>query len=143
MTNLNQVPIRGFRRRKNKWLWITGIFLFILVCLYILGPKPSKPDFSELNIPQYSSDLKSLEDSLKNAESSLPLKSDNEARIVWAKPYQQTEYSIVYLHGNGASQEEGDPIHEALAFRYGCNLFLARLADHGLQGDDPMLNINA
>src|SRR5687768_5699067 len=50
---------------------------------------------------------------------------------------------MVYLHGNGASQEEGDPIHEALAFRYGCNLFLARLADHGLQDDDPMLNINA
>jgi pimeloyl-ACP methyl ester carboxylesterase len=62
---------------------------------------------------------------------------------VWAKPYERTPYSIVYLHGNGASQEEGDPVHEALAHQYGCNLFLARLADHGLNVEEPMLDIDA
>ena len=143
MANLKKVPFRGFRGKKNKWLWIISILFFIQLLHYIIGPKPSKPDFDDLIIRSYSDDLKSLDDSIKRSETSLPLKEDNEARIVWAKPYQPTEYSIVYLHGNGASQEEGDPIHEALAFRYGCNLFLARLADHGLQSDDPMLNINA
>jgi pimeloyl-ACP methyl ester carboxylesterase len=49
---------------------------------------------------------------------------------------------MVYLHGNIASQEEGDPIHEALADRYGCNLYLARLEDHGLVTENPMKDID-
>src|SRR5688500_17027647 len=129
--------------KKQRWLLILPVALLIIITLFLIGPRPGKPDFSSLSVPVYSTDLKGVEDSLINAESSLPLKKDNEARIVWFKPYVKTEYAMVYLHGNGASQEEGDPIHEALAYRYGCNLFLARLADHGLQGSDPMLNINA
>jgi pimeloyl-ACP methyl ester carboxylesterase len=71
------------------------------------------------------------------------LKPDNHARIIWAQDHLPTEYSMVYLHGNVASQEEGDPIHEALAHRYGCNLFLARLAKHGKMGEEPMKDIEA
>lgn len=129
--------------KRKKWPLITLIFIAVLSVVYFLGPKPSKPDYSSLHLPKYNSDLHALEDSLNKAETSLPLKDDNQARIVWETPYVKTPYSIVYLHGNGASQEEGDPIHEAIAHRYGCNLFLSRLADHGLKGDDPMLHINA
>lgn len=125
-----------------------GILIFfslivILVLAFLLGPKPDKPDYSKLSIPQYSNDLKSVEDSIRLSESTFQIKADNESRIVWFKPYEKTEYSIVYLHGNAASHEEGDPIHEALAHRYGCNLFLARLSDHGLLSEEPMLDINA
>lgn len=130
------------KRRKFIFSILAGVII-VFCLLYWLGPRPVSPDYSSLVIPAYPDDLKSLEDSIKQAESSLPLKTDNEARIVWIDPYKKTDYSIVYLHGNGASQEEGDPIHEAIANRYGCNLFLARLSDHGLQGDDPMFNINA
>ena len=121
----------------------TGIISVALVLLYILGPKPTKPDLSSLQLPYYNPDLKALEDSLNRAEASLPLKPDNEARIIWETPFEKTPYSIVYLHGNAASQEEGDPVHEALAHRYGCNLFLARLADHGLKGDNPLMQFDA
>ena len=127
---------------KRRWPWVVIAILGALVVAYSLGPKPAKPDFSTLTIPKYTNDLKILEDSIASKESSLQLKDDNEARIVWATPYQKTPYSMVYLHGNGASQEEGDPIHEALAHRYGCNLYLARLEDHGLTGDNPLLNID-
>ncbi len=137
-----KVPFRGFRGRK-KWPLFVTIILGLLALLYLLGPKPAKPDFSKLHLPKYNTDLHALEDNLNKAETSLPLKPDNEARIVWETPYAKTPYSIVYLHGNGASQEEGDPIHEAIAHRYGCNLFLARLAKHGLQGENPMLDIDA
>ena len=130
------------KKSRIKLWWLLAI-LVAFALLYLLGPKPRKPDFSELSMPHYTSDLKALEDSLIKAESALTLKPDNEARIIWIKPYQKTEYSIVYLHGHGASQEEGDPIHEALAHRYGCNLFLSRLADHGLQTTDPMIAIDA
>ena len=93
--------------------------LGVLVVIYLLGPKPAKPDFSGLVIPQCTSDLKMLEDSIAAKESSLQLKADNEARIVWATPYQKTPYSVVYLHGNGASQEEGDPVHYEFAQKFG------------------------
>jgi len=131
------------KRRKLTWLLIFSIALFVIFFMYVLGPRPEQTDFSSLIIHQYSSDLKTLEDSLQKAEASLPLKPDNEARIIWYQPYAKTEYSMVYLHGNGASQEEGDPVHEALAYRYGCNLFLSRLADHGLLDENPMISIDA
>lgn len=123
-------------------LWSGGI-LSSLALVYALGPREPQPDFSSLSLRHFSTDLKIFSDSLLEAEATYPLKPDNHARIVWATPYQKTTYSMVYLHGNGASQEEGDPIHEALAHRYGCNLYLSRLADHGLEGDDPMLEIDA
>ena len=128
--------------KKRRWPWVVLAPLGVLVLIYVLGPKPAKPDFSNLTIPICTGELKILEDSIAAKESSLQLKEDNEARIVWATPYQKTPYSMVYLHGNGASQEEGDPIHEALAQRYGCNLYLARLEDHGLTVDNPLLNID-
>src|SRR5687767_3682156 len=123
-----------------KYFFLAVILLFVVI--YFIGPKPPSPDFSKLTVPSYSSQLQQLEDSVKRAEASFPLKPDNEARIVWARPYQKTPYSIVYLHGNAASQEEGDPIHEALAHRYGCNLYLARLEGHGLKEENPLKNID-
>ena len=128
--------------RRKKLIILVSIPL-ILLLIYFLGPKPSKPDFSSLrlSIPQVA--LQVLEDSINQAEKALPVKHDNQARIVWAVPYEKTPYSIVYLHGNGASQEEGDPLHEALADRYGCNLFLSRLEGCGLIGDDPLKELDA
>ncbi len=137
------IPTNGKTRKLRKWPLILAIILGTLALIYLLGPKPSKPDFSSLVIPALSSDLRSIEDSIQKSEAQLAIKLDNEARIVWSQPYVKTPYSMVYLHGNAASQEEGDPIHEALANRYGCNLFLPRLAKHGLKGDDPMLTITA
>lgn len=123
-----------------------GIILFsvlgLMVLTLLLGPKPETPDFSTIEIPLITSNLRALEDSIVAKEALLKLKPDNEARIIWATPYQKTPYSIVYLHGNGASQEEGDPIHEALSHRYGCNTYLARLEDHGLISDHPLQNID-
>lgn len=130
-------------RKSKRWLIALGIFLAFITFGYLLGPKPVKPDFAELTIHSISDDLASLEDSINKTETALPLKPDNEARIIWATPYVKTPVSIVYLHGNAASQEEGDPIHEALAHRYGANLFLARLSGHGLQTNEPMLSIDA
>jgi len=130
------------KRKKRTWLKLLLILLGVLLIAYLSGPKSGKVDFSKLHATHYSSDLHVLEDSINAAESALPLKKDNQARIVWATPYAKTPYSIVYLHGNGASQEEGDPIHEGLAHRYGCNLFLSRLKDHGLVTDEPLLDLD-
>jgi len=56
-------------------------------------------------------------------------------------PHAITEYSIVYLHGFSASQEEGAPIHTNIAKEFGCNLYLSRLAEHGIDTAEPMINL--
>jgi pimeloyl-ACP methyl ester carboxylesterase len=129
-------------KRKNTFLKILLIILGVLIIAYFSGPKPRRIDFSSIHTTHYSNDLHALEDSINAAESAMPLKKDNQARIAWATPYVKTAYSMVYLHGNGASQEEGDPIHEGLAHRYGCNLFLSRLKDCGLTSEEPLLNLD-
>lgn len=128
--------------KSRKWLLIIASILGVLVILYLLGPTADRPDFSSLVQRNYAADLHMLEDSLVKSEATFPIKPDNEARIVWATPYQKTPYCIVYLHGLGASQEEGDPINEALAARYGFNMYMARLEDHGLKGDNPLLTVD-
>jgi pimeloyl-ACP methyl ester carboxylesterase len=72
------------------------------------------------------------------------IKPDNEARIVWAdSTKRKTEFAVVYLHGFSASQMEGDPIHRRFAKQFGCNLFLARLADHGIDTTEALLQFTA
>src|SRR6185295_9811239 len=41
--------------------------------------------------------------------------------------------------GFSASQEEGDPVHLELAIEFGCNLYLPRLADHGIDTTEQLL----
>jgi esterase/lipase len=48
---------------------------------------------------------------------------------------------VVYLHGFSSSQEEGAPIHKDFARRYGCNLFLSRLEDHGRADTNSFINL--
>ncbi len=113
-----------------KWLAVAPV---LITLLWVLGPRPFK---NELNphLPQVNADLASLESEIYESERQVPyLKEDNEARIVWydSLTKQRTRYSIVYLHGFGASQAEGAPVHTRLARRFGCNLYLARLQEHG------------
>lgn len=116
----------------------------LLAIVYFLGPKVEAPDLST-DLPNVTSDLVRLESEITARENrNTAIKPDNEARIIWFDSIpRKTAYSIVYLHGWSASQEEGDPLHLETAKRYGCNLYLPRLAGHGLAEDDPMLNLTA
>ncbi len=55
----------------------------------------------------------------------------------------RTEYAIVYLHGFLASQGEGAPMHRDIARKFGCNLYLSRLAEQGIDTVDQMVNLTA
>jgi len=58
-----------------------------------------------------------------------------EKRIVWAgAPGEATAVALVYLHGFSASAAEIRPVPERVAQALGANLFLTRLAGHGLDG---------
>ena len=107
-------------------------------------PQPSTPKYNN-ELPNIPSDAVQLEKYIANNESKHKLKPDNEARILWFNDStkEKTEYAVVYLHGFSASQEEGDPVHYEFAKKFGCNLYLARLAEHGVDTTVPLANYTA
>ncbi|SFD50725.1 Esterase/lipase [Chitinophaga sp. CF118] len=128
---------------KRKWLRISLIIISILVIIYYLGPRPASPVYDPI-LPAVPQEAGALEKYITSKEARHRLKPDNEARIVWYDSVpRKTKYSVVYLHGFSASQEEGDPVHKDFARRYGCNLFLSRLDGHGIDTSDPLLTMTA
>jgi pimeloyl-ACP methyl ester carboxylesterase len=95
-------------------------------------------------LPAIPADAVALEAYISAHEAAHHLKPDNQARIVWAdSSKRKTKYALLYLHGFSASQGEGDPVHRQFAKRYSCNLYLSRLAEHGIDTTEPMINLTA
>nr|WP_068891555.1 alpha/beta fold hydrolase [Pedobacter panaciterrae] len=113
-------------------LIVLSSLLALAIVVYLLGPKPQHP-FYATSLPAVPA-IDKLENYVKSIESQHKIKPNNEAEIVWADTSvkQQTEYAIVYLHGYSASKEEGNPVHINLAKKIKANLYLSRLADHGV-----------
>lgn len=124
---------------------ILSITLFLGI-IYWMGPKPKAPN---LAIPAITlpTSLIALETQINTTERNTKgIRPNCQARIIWADSSQKTKtnLAIVYIHGFSASQEEGNPIHLDLAKKYGANLYLARLAGHGIDlGDSTMKNVIA
>lgn len=117
--------------------------VLIVAIVYLLGPHPAKPVYATA-LPVVPANDSALESYVKAQEAPHHIKPDNEARIVWAdSAHHPTEYAIVYLHGFSASQEEGNPVHRDIAKQFGCNLYLARLAEHGIDTSEALLNMTA
>src|SRR5882762_7779038 len=113
--------------------------ILLVLGIYFLGPEPDKPVWDQ-TLPVVPHEPLALERYIAANESRHKVKPDNEARIIWAdSSKKRTPYSVIYLHGFSASQGEGDPIHVKFAKEFGCNLFLARLADHGIDTTEQLL----
>ena len=110
----------------------------VLIVLYFIGPKPATPDYTT-KLPKVPV-LAALPNYVALQESKYKVKPGNEAEIIWADNLKQvqTEYAVVYLHGFSASKEEGNPAYQHLAKSLKANMYLARLADHGLDTIAPM-----
>ncbi len=128
-------------KRLFKWFFI---LLLVFMVIYFLGPNPSTPVYTNI-LPVVPAEAAALENYIAANEAQHKIKPQNEARIVWHNDLtkQKTDYAIVYLHGFSASQEEGAPVHKAIAKKFGCNLYLARLAEHGIDTTEAMQNLTA
>jgi esterase/lipase len=126
---------------RRKWLLVIPL---ILIGVYFLGPHPARPVYN-MALPAVPGESSALTTYINKKESMHRLKPDNQARIIWFNDSlkQKTEYAIVYLHGFSASQAEGEPVHRNIAKKYGCNLFLSRLAEHGIDTVDALANLKA
>jgi esterase/lipase len=128
----------------RKTRWIALIVIVTIAIGYIAGPAPETPVYSK-EIPAIPSEASLLESFIKSKEAAHKVKPDNEARIIWNDESlkQKTDYAIVYLHGFTASQAEGEPVHRNIAKNFGCNLYLSRLAEHGIDTSEPMIRLTA
>lgn len=129
----------------KKTFIVLAVIASVLAVTYFMGPKPDAPTFTK---PTF--DLPSSPDELeayvaKNEAAVKGLRPGNEARIVWAdSTRKKTPIAFVYIHGFSASQEEGAPVHTNLAKQFGGNLYLARLAEHGIDiGNETMGTLTA
>lgn len=118
-----------------------SLILCLLVGLYYLGPQlPSAECTTEL--PDVQVDIDSIAGYVKYKESLLPVKPDNEGIVVWADTAgRPTEYVLLYLHGFSASRYEGAPVTYDFIRKYHANAYLPRLAEHGLNTAEPLLNM--
>ncbi|MFY7918018.1 MAG: alpha/beta hydrolase [Chryseotalea sp.] len=126
--------------KKRYWL-LSSLFFF--AAFYLAGPKPKEPAYNSLAIaalPAMPGDA--LENYVARKESNHKIKPGNEARIIWADDSlkNKTKLSVIYLHGFSASHEEGNPIHYRFAEKYNMNLYLTRLAEHGMDTTEALLN---
>lgn len=115
---------------------VGAALILIIVLAYWQGPRPVFEKVSS-TIEPLDISIYQLDSTIAVYESQFPnIKPENESRIIWADSIRKTPYAMVYLHGFSAGVMESDPVHQALAKKYGCNLYLARLSHHGLSGKD-------
>ena len=125
----------------SKTLRITFIILIVLLIGFISGPRVSKPQVNTELTPFQGSLDEAVEviqrDSIENET-----RPGNASKFIWYNDSlkNKTEYVLVYLHGFSASPEEGNPAHYYFANRYGMNLYIPRLFEHGLKKDIPLKN---
>ena len=125
----------------RRFLYILLGILLVGIVVFLLGPKPDYPEFNP-EIQTLNWNIEDLDSLLVLKESGVPnLKSNNQSRVVWADSVRKTPFAIVYLHGFSASPMEADPVHVNFAKRYGCNLYLPRLAGHGLSDKESFLEL--
>jgi esterase/lipase len=126
-----------------RWLRFLLYIIGVLIIVYLFGPRPDTPKY-ETAMPSIPA-VNNLEKFIAAQEAAHKLRPNNEARIVWANDSnkQKTEYAIVYIHGFSASQEEGNPVHRNIAKQFGCNLYLSRLSEHGVDTTEQLLNLTA
>lgn len=126
----------------KRWIIISFPILLVLG-VYFLGSEPDHPNFN-LKLPSIPEEADALENYIVQKELRYKLKPNNESRIIWHdSTRKKTEFAVVYIHGFSASQKEGDPVHRRFAGTFGCNLYLPRLADHGIDTSENLLTFTA
>jgi esterase/lipase len=126
----------------NKIIRFVTIFLLLIIVVYLMGPKPPMVELNK-DLPSISASISNIEDYAHKNDEGLTLKPDNQSRIIWANDSvrERTNYSLLYLHGFSASWYEGFPANIEFAKHFGCNAYFPRLASHGIETDDALIDM--
>ncbi len=128
---------------KNKGLKITSAILLLLVIIVIAGPGKPKPVLNK-ELPSFTLTSSQVGQYVNNKELAvLNIRPANASQVHYANDTtrEQTVYCLLYLHGFSASPQEGNPSHVDLGKAFGMNTYIPRLAEHGLENPDALLNM--
>ena len=112
--------------------------------LFIIGPEIKDPKI-DVPLPKINFNLLELKEWIDNREAAIDnLKPDNASRLIYFDSIpRKTAFSVLYLHGFSASSGEGSPVHLNIANEIKANIYLPRLAGHGLIEREPLLDFTA
>lgn len=118
------------------------ILTVLLLVVFLSGPKPPKPVLDN-TVPEIKAGLNQLDASIEDKERNLPVKPENASKIIWENDSLKTKtaYCLLYLHGFSASGYEGFPTHINFARHFNANAYIPRLASHGLDVPEPLLDM--
>jgi pimeloyl-ACP methyl ester carboxylesterase len=128
---------------KRKGLLIFSAVLFVLTASVFAGSHKSKATLDP-RLPETRLTSQEAGDYVRAREAAVPnIRPGNASELFYADEATkaQTDYCLLYLHGFSASPEEGNPTHVDLARAFGMNVYIPRLAEHGLVTDDALLNM--
>lgn len=116
-------------------------FPVILAVVYFAGPRMPEGELRK-ELPLVSVSLDSLDEYVEGKDAGLPVKPGNGGVILWGDSTgRETPYVLLYLHGFSASRYEGFPIADDFVREFGTNAYLPRLAAHGLDDAEPLLDM--
>ncbi|MFH0761787.1 MAG: alpha/beta hydrolase [Bacteroidota bacterium] len=120
---------------------ISIVMLAGLTISVIAAPESTRKDLDK-NLPRISITSEQVKMYVDVMEAKVHnIRPDNASIVRYANEdlKNQTEYCLLYLHGFSASPMEGYPVHINLGKDFGMNLYIPRLADHGLDTPDALL----
>ncbi len=125
---------------KRRYVISLGMIVLVTT-VYLTGPRLKRTELN-LELPTIDVGIDEIEDYVAQREVALPVKPGNESIVVWADSVARpTEYVLLYLHGFTASRYEGYPVTHDFIETFGVNAYLPRLAGHGLEVDEPLLDM--
>ena len=111
----------------------------VVAAVYLAGPRLEREEVDRV-LPVVA--CEDVEGYVREREAALPVKPGNESVVVWADSAgRRTEWVLLYLHGFSASRYEGYPVTRDFVERFGVNAYLPRLAEHGLEVAEPLLEM--
>ncbi len=124
-----------------KFLKALGLVFTVFLLTILFGPRV-KYDPVSPELPSIDLKIDELETYIVEKEGRIEnLKPRNASQIIWADSIRKTPWSIVYLHGFSASPMEGNPTHKTIAEMFGMNLYLPRIAGHGIDSRESFSDL--
>ncbi len=118
---------------------IIFILIFLLLLILVSPRIKFKNEFSKKLIPK---NIEEIDNYLLKEELQFNLESNTKKEIIWYKEKaQKTNYSVVYIHGFGASKNEIYPVPNNIAKALNANIFFTRLKGHGINNKNAFRGI--
>jgi alpha-beta hydrolase superfamily lysophospholipase len=121
------------------WRMRLMISLVLLVIIYLAGPRITNLEIERRDASDVPNELSMLDSYLTKSEAQYAdIVAGTEKLIRWqpGRDGEQTEFSVVYLHGFSGSHPTLAPAMDMVADGLGAHLFCTRYAGHGRKEPD-------